>query len=102
MTLPVISYTCKNGTRITYRNSLPVITIILEASRRHEEEIIMNIIIKSLLNGIVSCLLLALILTLTKGVNFMQALVEPSTLFLAPCAAVGSYFGYRFKAMRKD
>ena len=60
----------------------------------------MNIIIKSLLNGIASCLLLALILTLTKHVDFVQALVEPTTLILAPCAAVGSYFGYRFRVMR--
>ena len=62
----------------------------------------MNIIIKSLLNGIAGCLLRALILSLTKHVDFVQALMEPNTLILAPCAAVGSYFGYRFKEAKKD
>ncbi len=61
-----------------------------------------KIIIKSLVNGIVSALLLALILTLTKGMNYVDALMAPSTLILAPCAAVGSFIGYTLRAKKKE
>lgn len=61
----------------------------------------MNSIIKSLLNGIASFLLVALAQTLIKGVTFVQALVSPYTVFLAVTAIVFSFIGFTVKATRQ-
>ena len=59
-----------------------------------------NIIIKSLLNGILAFILVALVLSL-KGMAIAQAIIAPYTIFLAISAIVGSFIGFTLKAMRQ-
>lgn len=54
----------------------------------------MNIIVKSLLNGIAGCTLLALLLHLFNGENFMQVLVSPNNIGFGVLTAVSSWIGY--------
>ena len=60
----------------------------------------MNNIVKALINGVLSWLLVALVLYLVKGVNFVQALTAPYTVALAITALVGSYIGFERKARK--
>ena len=60
-----------------------------------------NIIIKSLLNGVTSFFLVALVLDLVKGIPFGQALAEPYNIILGISAIVGSYIGFTRKAMKQ-
>ena len=60
-----------------------------------------NIIIKSLLNGILAFVLVALTQHLVKGVAFAQAIVAPYTIFLTLSAIVGSFVGFSIKAMKE-
>lgn len=60
-----------------------------------------NIIIKSLLNGIISFFLVAVVLDLVKGIPFGQALVEPYSIFLGITAIIGSFIGFSRKAMKQ-
>ena len=59
-----------------------------------------NNVIKSLLNGVLTFVLVALVLSL-KGMDITQALVSPYTIFLAVSAIVGSFVGFTMKAMRQ-
>ena len=61
-----------------------------------------NKIIKALLNGAISFLAVALIQSLVKGMPITQTLVEPYTLILGPCAAIGSYIGYTIRENKKE
>lgn len=54
-------------------------------------------LIKSLLNGVISLLALAVLLSLVKDVNFVQALIAPYTVVTAIAAMVGSYIGFTRK-----
>ena len=60
-----------------------------------------NIIIKSLLNGIISFFLVALVLDLAKGIPFGKAIVDPYSIFLGVSAIVGSYIGFSRKAAKQ-
>ena len=60
-----------------------------------------NIIIKSLINGVVSFFVVALVLDLVKGIPFGQALVNPFNIFLCISAIVGSFIGFSRKEKRK-
>ena len=60
-----------------------------------------NLIIKSLLNGILSFVLVALVLHLVKGVAIAQAIVAPYTIFLTLSAIAGSFVGFNIKAMKE-
>ena len=60
-----------------------------------------NIIIKSLVNGILTFVLVALIQHLVKGVAIAQAVIAPYTIFLTISAIVGSYIGFSIKAMKE-
>ena len=57
-----------------------------------------NILIKSLLNGVISLLVLAVLLSLGKDMSFVQALTVPYTIAAAIAAMVGSYIGFARKA----
>lgn len=57
-----------------------------------------NILIKSLLNGVISLLVLAVLLSLIKDMSFVQALTELYTIAVAIAAMVGSYIGFARKA----
>ena len=57
-----------------------------------------NILIKSLLNGVISLLVLAVLLSLIKDMSFVQALTVPYTIAVAIAAMVGSYIGFARKA----
>ena len=56
-----------------------------------------NIFIKSLLNGVISLLVLAVLLSLIKDMSFVQALTGPYTIAIAIAAMVGSYIGFARK-----
>ena len=60
-----------------------------------------NIILKSLLNGILTFVLVALVLSL-KGWAIAQAVASPYTIFLAVSAIAGSFVGFTVKAMMKQ
>ena len=57
-----------------------------------------NILIKSLLNGVISLLVLAVLLILIKDMSFVQALTKFYTIAVAIAAMVGSYIGFARKA----
>ena len=57
-----------------------------------------KILIKALINGVVSLLVLAVLLSLIKGAGFMEALMAPYTICIALAAAVCSYIGFMRKA----
>lgn len=56
------------------------------------------ILVKSLLIGLATLLVLALMLSLMKGVAFAELLVAPYTIAFAVSAALGSYVGFERKA----
>ena len=60
-----------------------------------------SIIIKFLIDGVVSYLLVALVLTLVKGQPYAQALTAPYTIFLGVAALVGSVIGFWRKENKK-
>ena len=53
------------------------------------------IIIKSLLSGIKTWLIVSLILSLIKDMTFTQALMSPYIIILSVVTSVGSYIVYR-------
>ena len=59
-----------------------------------------NTVIKSLLNGILTFILVALVLSL-KGMAIAQAIIAPYTIFLTISAILGSFIGFTLKAMRQ-
>ena len=59
-----------------------------------------NNVIKSLLNGVLTFMLVALVLSL-KGMDIAQALVSSYTIFLTVSAIAGSFIGFAMKAMRQ-
>ena len=61
-----------------------------------------NVIFKSLLNGVAACLLFALLMSLTKGLGFVQVLAASKTIILGLCTIVGSFIGYIVKAIREE
>lgn len=75
----------------------------LQHNSINQEVIILNksIIIKSLINGVVSYFLVALVLTLIKGQPFGQALTAPYTIFPGVAALVGSVIGFWRKENKK-
>ena len=58
-------------------------------------------IIKSLVNGILAFVLVALVQHLVKGVAITQAIIAPYTIFLTISAIVGSFVGFSIKAMKE-
>ena len=60
-----------------------------------------NIIVKSLVNGILAFVLVALVQYLVKGMAFAQAIVAPYTIFLTISAVVGSFIGFSVKTMKE-
>ena len=58
-------------------------------------------IIKSLVNGILAFVLVALVQHLVKGVPVAQAIIAPYTIFLAVSAIVGSFVGFSIKAAKE-
>ena len=60
-----------------------------------------NIIIKSLLNGILTFVVVALVQYLVEGVALTQAIAAPYTIFLTISAIVGSFVGFSIKATKE-
>ena len=60
-----------------------------------------NIIIKSLLNGVIGFFLVVLVLNLVKGVPFGKAIVDPYSILLGITATIGSCIGFARKAMKQ-
>ena len=61
----------------------------------------MNNILKALVENVIGGLLLALLLTYTKDITFVQALTQPVTLVAAVSAFVGSCIGFQRKARKQ-
>ena len=53
--------------------------------------------VKSLRNGVISWLVIALVLSLVKDLSLVQAFAAPYTIALALSAALGSYIGFERK-----
>ena len=60
-----------------------------------------NIFVKSLDQGIIGWILLALLLSVTKDMTFVQALVAPYTVMMSVAGIVGCYIGYMRKAKKQ-
>lgn len=60
-----------------------------------------NIFVKSLGQGIIGWILLALLLSVTKDMNFLQALIAPYTIMMSVAGIVGCYIGYMRKAKKQ-
>ena len=60
-----------------------------------------NILVKSLGQGIVGWILLALLLSFTKDMTFVQAFAAPSTITMSVATVVGSYVGYVRRAKKQ-
>lgn len=58
----------------------------------------MNTFVKSMINAVVSWLVVALVLSLVRDMSFMQALTTPYTIALSISALVCSYIGFERKA----
>ena len=56
---------------------------------------------RALIESVIGGLLLALLLTLTKEISFVQALTEPVTIVAAVSAFSGSYIGFLRKARKQ-
>ena len=56
-----------------------------------------NTLFKSLLNGILAWLILAVLFCLFKGEDFGDMLLKAETIIPAVCAILGSYIGFMAK-----
>lgn len=54
----------------------------------------MSIIVKSVINGIITFLVVGLALSLIKGIAFVQVITMPYFLFIVSSVIVGSYIGF--------
>lgn len=61
-----------------------------------------NIVIRSLSESVLGWGLLALILSHTKDITFMQALLMPYTIAMIVSAFAGACIGYRRKALKEQ
>lgn len=70
---------------------------------RTQEGTIMNknFLIKSLGQGVIGWILLALLLSFTKDMTFVQALAAPSTITMSVAAVIGCYIGYMRRAKKQ-
>ena len=53
-----------------------------------------NILVKAIINGVITWLLLPLVMCLIKDANFVDSLISPTTICIAIAAGIGSYIGY--------
>ena len=61
-----------------------------------------SIVIRSLIEGVIGWVFLALILSQMKDITFIQALLTPYTIAMMVSAFVGGCIGYRRKALKKQ
>ncbi len=54
-----------------------------------------------MIDGILACLVLSLLLSLTTGASFAEVLVMPYTILIGVSSAVGSYIGSKRRALKK-
>lgn len=57
----------------------------------------MSVIVKSVINGIITFLVVGLALSLIKGIAFVQVITMPYFLFIVSSVIVGSYIGFTKK-----
>ena len=65
--------------------------------RRREGTMNKNYLIKALINGIITLVILSVLISLIKQRPFMDVLTEPYTIVIAVCAVIGSYIGFMIK-----
>ena len=61
-----------------------------------------NILFKSLLQGVVGMVIIALLLSILHDDSFLEVLVEPYTILMGVACVVGSYIGYSRKAKKTE
>lgn len=61
-----------------------------------------NILFKSLVNGVITLVIFALITSLMRGMFFLQVIMLPYYLLLAVSAAAASYIGFKLKEMKTE
>ena len=57
-----------------------------------------NMIIRTVIEGLIGWMLLALVVTFTKDITFVQAVIAPHTLVMATAGFLGAYMGLRKRA----
>ena len=60
-----------------------------------------NFLVKSLGQGVIGWVLLALLLSFTRDMPFVQALAAPYTIMMSVAAVIGCYVGYVRKAKKQ-
>ena len=60
-----------------------------------------NIIIRTVIEGLIGWVLLALVVTFAKDMTFAQAFIAPHTLVMASAGFIGGYIGLRRKAQKQ-
>ena len=70
---------------------------------KNKEDTIMNrnIIIRTVIEGLVGWVLLALVVMYAKDMTFVQALIAPHTLVMATAGFLGAYIGLRKRAEKQ-
>ena len=61
-----------------------------------------NMLIKVLINGIVTLLVLGMLLSIAKGVSITEAIMTPYVIFIASTAMASSYIGFKRKARKEN
>lgn len=73
-------------------------------STEYKQEVIImnkNIIIRTVIEGLIGWVLLALVVTFAKDITFAQALFAPHTLVMASAGFIGGYIGLRRRAQKQ-
>ena len=59
-----------------------------------------SIVFKTIMNGITSWLVIALIVSMVKDMTYAQAFAEPMTIVMALSSTVGGYIGFQRRARK--
>ena len=61
-----------------------------------------NILFKSLVNGVITLIVLSVFATLVRGMLFVQAVTLPYHVLMAVTAVAASYIGLKAKEMKTE
>jgi len=61
-----------------------------------------NMIIRTVIEGLIGWVLLALVVMYAKDITFMQAFIAPHTLVMASAGFLGGYIGMRKRAEKQE
>jgi hypothetical protein len=60
-----------------------------------------SVVFKSLANGIVTLIVISMLSTLLKDMDFTQAIILPYNVITATLAVAGSYVGFTIKELKQ-